>query len=80
VNVVPDWQARIIAYRIGSQWLTPEAVQFERAKALAYRDTVFDDALPYTFEMLMRRHANGDDVPAWTVMHVDAEIRLRRVA
>lgn len=80
MNISPGWQARIIAYRIRDQWFTPEAIQFERAKALAYRDTAFDDALPYTFEMLIRRHANGDDVPTWAIMHVDAEIRLREVA
>lgn len=73
MNVVPGWQARIIAYRIGCQWFTPEAVQFERAKALAYRDTVFDDALPYTWDALVRRYEYGRDVPEWMINHLQWE-------
>lgn len=75
----PNWQARIVAYRMfDGTWYTPEAIAFARQKPAKLDELA--DANPYTWDAIMRRAEAGRDVPAWLVLHVEGEMKLRDIA
>lgn len=76
MQIDPGWEKHIVAYLYKFQWFTREAILFERAK----NSKAFVNANAYTWNMVMNRAAAGADVPAWLVLHVAAEMKLRDIA
>lgn len=81
MNIDPGWERRIVAFRTyAGEWHTPEGVRFERTKSRAVARADVLDANPYTWDMVVRRAADGRDVPGWSGMWVQGELQLRRAS